>query len=49
MGNLLKVIHWQVENAQAQQARFIALAVFSVIAKSDLNKKEREIDKTITF
>ena len=39
MGNLLKVMHWQIENAQAQQARFIALAVFSATAKSSLKNK----------
>ena len=39
MGNLLKVMHWQIENAQALQTRFIALAVFSAIAKSNLNNK----------
>ena len=36
MGNLLKVMHWQIENTQAQQARFIALAVLSAIVKSNL-------------
>ena len=43
MGSLLKVMHWHIENIQAQQAQFVALAVFSAIAKSNLkNKKERE-------
>ena len=42
MGNLLKVMHLQVENAQAQQARFIALAVFSSTAKSSLKNKRAE-------
>ena len=39
MGNLLKVMQWRIENAQAQQARFIALAVFSATAKSSLKNK----------
>ena len=39
MGNLLKVMHWHIENIQALPARFIALAVFSVIAKSNLKNK----------
>ena len=39
MGNLLKVMHWQIENAQALQARFIALVVFSAIVESNLNNK----------
>ena len=39
MGNLLKVIHWHTENVQAQQAQFVALAVFSAIAKLNLKNK----------
>ena len=39
MGNLLKVLQWQIENAKAQQARFIALAVFSATAKSSSKNK----------
>ena len=39
MGNLLKVMQWQIENAQAQQAQFIALAVFSATEKSSLKNK----------
>ena len=39
MGNLLKVMHWQIENVQALPVRFIALAVFSAIAKSNLKNK----------
>ena len=35
MGNLLKVMHWQIENVQALPARFIA----SAIAKSNLKNK----------
>ena len=40
MSYLLKVMHWHIENIQAMLARFIALAVFSAIAKSTL-KNER--------
>ena len=39
MGNLLKVMHWHIENIQALPARFVALAVFSAIAKSNLKNK----------
>ena len=39
MSSLLKVAHWQIKNAQAQQARFIALTEFSATAKSSLNNK----------
>ena len=39
MGNLLKVMHWHIENIQALSARFVALAVFSAIAKSNLMNK----------
>jgi hypothetical protein len=39
MGNLLKVMHWNIENIQALLARFVALAVFSAIAKSKLKNK----------
>ena len=39
MGNLLKVMHWHFDNVQALPARFIALAVFSAIAKSNLKNK----------
>jgi hypothetical protein len=39
MGNLLKVMHWHIENIQALLARFVALAVFSAIAKSKLKNK----------
>ena len=39
MGNLLKVIQLHIENAQAQQAQFIALAVFSATAKASLKNK----------
>ena len=50
MGNLLKVMHWHIENIQALLARFVALAVFSAIAKSNLkNKRSEKIDKTIIF
>ena len=45
MGNLLKVMHWQIENAQAQQPRFLALAVFSATAKSNL-KNTRAVKST---
>ena len=39
MGNLLKVMHWHIENVQAQQAQFVALVVFSAIAKLNLKNK----------
>ena len=39
MGNLLKVMHWHIENIQALPARFAALSVFSAIAKSNLKNK----------
>ena len=39
MGSLLKVMHWQIENTQALQARFIALAVFSATVKSSFKNK----------
>ena len=39
MGNLLKVMHWHIEKLQALPARFVALAVFSAIAKSNLKNK----------
>ena len=39
MGNLLKVMHWQIENVHAQQARFIALVVFSATANLSLKNK----------
>ncbi len=39
MGNLLKVMHWHIENIQALQAQFIALSVSSAIAKSNLKNK----------
>ena len=39
MGNLLKVMHWHIENVQAQQAQFVALVVFSAIVKSNLKNK----------
>ncbi len=39
MGNLLKVMHWHIEKIQALPARFVALAVFSAIAKSNLKNK----------
>ena len=39
MGNLLKVMHWHIENVQALPAQFVALAVFSAIAKSNLKNK----------
>ena len=39
MGNLLKVMHWHIENIQALPARFVALVVFSAIAKSNLKNK----------
>ena len=39
MGNLLKVMHWQIENAHAQQTRFISLVVFSATSKSLLKNK----------
>ena len=39
MVNLLKVMHWQIENVQALQALFITLAVFSAIVKSNLKNK----------
>ena len=39
MGNLLKVMHWQIENTQALHAWVIALVVFSAIAESNLNNK----------
>ena len=39
MGNLLKVMHWYIDNMQALPARFVALAVFSAIAKSNLKNK----------
>ena len=43
MGNLLKVMHWHIENVQAQQAQFVALVVFSAIAK--LNLKNKRVEK----
>ncbi len=39
MGNLLKVMHWYIENIQALPARSVALEVFSAIAKSNLKNK----------
>ena len=39
MGNLLKVVHWHIENMQALSARLVALAVFSAIPKSNLKNK----------
>ena len=39
MGNLLKVMHWNIEKIQARPARFAALAVFPAIAKSKLKNK----------
>ena len=39
MGNLLKVMHWHIENEQAQQAQFVALAVFSAFSKFNLKNK----------
>ena len=39
MGNLLKVMHWLIENIQALPARFVASAVFSAIAKLNLKNK----------
>ena len=39
MGNLLKVMHWHIENIEALPAQFVALAVFSDIAKSNLKNK----------
>ena len=39
MGNLLKVTHWHIEKIQALPARFVALAMFSAIAKSNLKRK----------
>ena len=32
-------MHWHIENVQAQQAQFVALAVFSAIAKLNLKNK----------
>ena len=40
MGNLLKVLHWHIENIKALPALFVALAVFSAIAKSNLKNKK---------
>ena len=42
MGNLLKLMHWHIENMQALSARLDALAVFLANAKSSLKNKERE-------
>ena len=42
MGNLLKVMHWHIENVQAQQAHFVDLAVFSAIAKLNLKNERAE-------
>ena len=39
MGNLLKVMQWHIEKIQALPARFVALAVFSAIAESNLKNK----------
>ena len=39
MGDLLKVMHWHIENVQALPAQFVALAVFSAIAKSNSKNK----------
>ena len=39
MGNLLKVMNWHIENIQALPVQFVALAVFSAIAKSNLKNK----------
>ena len=44
MDNLLKVIHWHIENIQALPARFVALAVFSAIAQ--LNSKNKGAEKS---
>ena len=43
MGNLLKVMHWHVENIQALPARFVALAVFSAIEKERENRQNYQI------
>jgi hypothetical protein len=48
MGNLLKVMHWY--NIQALPARFVALTVFSAIAKTNLkNKRAGESTKLSYF
>ena len=39
MGNLLKVMHWHIENMQALPAQFVALTVFSAITKLNLKNK----------
>ena len=49
MGNLLKVMHWHIENVQAQQARFVALAVFSAIAKTNLTNKRAEKSTKLSY
>ena len=49
MGKLLKVIHWHIENIQALPARFIALAVFSAIAKSNLKNKKAEKSTKLSY
>ena len=50
MGNLLKVIHWHIENVQALPVQFNALAVFSAIAKSNLkNKRAGKLTKLSYF
>ena len=50
MGNLLKVMHWRIENIQALPARFVALAAFSAIAKINLkNNRAGESTKLSYF
>ena len=50
MVNLLKVMHWHIENIQALPAQFVALTVFSVIAKSNSkNKRAGESAKLSYF
>ena len=49
MDNLLKVMHWYIENVQALPARFIALAAFSAIAQSNLKNKREEKSTKLSY
>ena len=49
MGNLLKVMQWHIEKIQALPARFVALAVFSAIAKSNLKNKRAGTSTELSY
>ena len=49
MGNLLKLMHWYIENIQALPTQFVALAVFSAIAKSNLKNKRAGKSTKISY